>query len=61
MTHLTPEQLAERLSLSTETLANWRLKGGGPSYIKISRQTVRYPLAQVEAWERAKLQRSTVG
>ncbi len=32
---LTPQQLAERWSMSVGTLQNWRLKGKGPSYIKL--------------------------
>ena len=32
---LTTQQLAERWSMSVGTLQNWRVKGKGPSYIKL--------------------------
>lgn len=32
---LTPQQLAERWSMSVGTLQNWRVKGKGPRYIKL--------------------------
>ena len=48
---LTPSQLAERYEIAEATLADWRYKGNGPLYLKVGR-LVRYPLAEVEAWER---------
>lgn len=47
---LTPTELAERLGVSVGTLANWRLRGGGPAYIKLSGRAVRYRPAAVEKW-----------
>jgi hypothetical protein len=49
---LTPEQLVERWqgAVSLATLATWRSRGGGPSFIKVGRQPL-YPLADVEAYE----------
>ena len=58
-THLTAVQLAERLHLRPKTLANWRVAGGGPKFIP--GRPVLYPLAEVEAWERARLMASTAG
>lgn len=34
---LTPQQLAERWSMSVGTLQNWRVKGKGPRYIKLGK------------------------
>jgi hypothetical protein len=54
--HLTPAELAERIGLSPDTLATWRCRGVGPKFIKYgtSQQArVRYPVAEVEAWEQA--------
>lgn len=48
--HLTPRELAARLGLHVVTLANWRVKGRGPKYVKAGK-AVRYPLSRVEAWE----------
>lgn len=47
---LTPTELAERLGVSVGTLANWRLRGGGPAYIKLSGRAVRYRPRAVEKW-----------
>lgn len=53
---LTPAQVAERIGYSTATLATWRCIGKGPRFVKYgaSQQArVRYPVAEVEAWEAA--------
>ncbi|WP_295389102.1 helix-turn-helix domain-containing protein [uncultured Thiodictyon sp.] len=42
-------QEAERLSISRRTLQTWRLRGGGPPFVKIG-SAVRYDPAQVDAW-----------
>lgn len=53
--HLTPAELAERLSMSTGQLANWRSQGRGPDYLRSEssgdKATVLYPVAWVEEWE----------
>ena len=49
--HLTPRQVAERYQVDVRTLQRWRDAGDGPSWIKV-RKTVRYPLADLIAWER---------
>jgi len=50
-TYLTPEQLAARWSYSVRTLANWRVKGTGPEYIRVGPRRVLYPLDVVSRWE----------
>ena len=47
---LTPEQAAEYLSLSSQTLAQWRWKTVGPPFVKIGKRAVRYDRSQLEAW-----------
>ena len=45
--YLTPEETAKMLSISTGTLANWRVSSNGPNFIKLScgkRSVIRYPL-----------------
>lgn len=37
---LTPRQVAELFNLSPRTLANWRLRGGGPPFIKLGSRVV---------------------
>lgn len=58
-THLTTKQLAERLHRQPQTLANWRVAGGGPSFIP--GRPVLYPIVEVEKWEAAQLVASTAG
>lgn len=55
---LTTEQLAQRWGISPSTLKSQRSRGTGPAYYTASRQClpagtprVRYPLAQVLAFE----------
>ncbi|MBP7704135.1 MAG: helix-turn-helix domain-containing protein [Caulobacter sp.] len=60
--HLTPAELSERLCTSVATLAEWRCKGKGPRFLKFgtSKQArVRYPEAEVEAWEAANEHQNT--
>lgn len=60
--HLTPADLSERLGgISVATLRDWRNLGRGPAYIRGEsdgdKATILYPLAEVEAWEAARLVR----
>ena len=50
---------AEFLSYSTRALQNWRLRGGGPPYVKVSSRSVRYRLRELIAWSEDHLQTST--
>jgi len=49
---LTTSDLAERWSMSTHTLAGWRSRGLGPAFIKLG--GIRYPIADVQAYETAR-------
>lgn len=51
-TFLTTEALAERWGLSVGTLCNMRVRGTGPTYVKIG-HSVRYLLTDIEAHETA--------
>lgn len=44
---LTPEQVAEMFTLSTNTLKWWRCKGKGPAYTKVGGR-IRYEKKDVE-------------
>jgi len=57
-THLTSEELAERLRMAPGTLQNWRTKGFGPKFIKFGKR-VLYPISIVEEWEKSYLKEST--
>lgn len=48
-TFSTPEQLAERLQITTGTLAKWRLTGRGPRFRKFG-SLVRYSTTDVATW-----------
>lgn len=48
---LSPLELADRLGVPSDELARWRQHGKGPCFIKIGRH-IRYPLAEVEFYER---------
>ena len=56
--NLLPHELAARLRVSIGTLANWRVQGKGPAFIKCGKK-VLYPVAKVEEWEEANLRRNT--
>jgi excisionase family DNA binding protein len=47
---LTPEEVAEQLGVSTETLAQWRSQQRGIPYVKISRYCIRYRALDLELW-----------
>ena len=49
--YLTTEQLAARWQMSKGTLANRRVYGGGPKFIRQGRRKILYPLAEVERFE----------
>jgi predicted DNA-binding transcriptional regulator AlpA len=56
---LTEEQAADRLGFKPRTLQEWRFKGGGPRYVKVSARAVRYRPADLEAWAAERLRTST--
>ena len=45
-----PAELAEMLHLKPKTLAEHRMKGTGPEFIKTGPRLVLYTAAAVEAW-----------
>ena len=55
---LTETEVAERLNVSIRTLQGWRLRGGGPLYVKIGAR-VRYRGEDLDAFVAAGLRRHT--
>jgi predicted DNA-binding transcriptional regulator AlpA len=49
----------EMLGLSIRTLQDWRCRGGGPRYLKISAKCVRYDIADILEWAQASKVRHT--
>lgn len=56
--NLLPKELAERWHVSIGTLANWRVTGEGPTFLKFGRR-VLYPLKEIEAFEQMRLRKNT--
>jgi predicted DNA-binding transcriptional regulator AlpA len=56
---LNQEQAAALLAVEPRTLEAWRLKGGGPQFVRLSRRCVRYRPADLEAWIAARVAAST--
>lgn len=50
---ITPKQLGDRWGKSVEALAQMRYLGTGPRFVRVSARTIRYRLADVEAYEQA--------
>jgi len=47
---LTDVQVAEYLNVSVSTVRRWRLTGGGPRWVRIGGSSIRYPIADLEAY-----------
>jgi predicted DNA-binding transcriptional regulator AlpA len=56
---LSEKQVAAMLGLEPPTLRNWRVKGQGPRFVRLSRRAVRYSRADVEEWVASRRRRST--
>lgn len=41
---------AEYLCYSVRALQNWRCRGGGPKFVKVSGRSVRYTRRDLQAW-----------
>jgi predicted DNA-binding transcriptional regulator AlpA len=58
-TLLTTIEAATVLKLSARTLEDMRWKGGGPRYLRLSRNAVRYRQGDLLEWAEAKARLST--
>lgn len=56
---LSTKQVAARLCLAPGTVRMWRVKGGGPKYLRIAQNRAVYRLADVEAWEAERIYANT--
>jgi hypothetical protein len=54
-----PKAAAERLNVTTGTLAKWRMKGIGPRYSKLSRSLILYDLDDCDAHVESARRQST--
>lgn len=56
---LNEKQAASFLCYSQRALQNWRLRGGGPQYVKVSARSVRYRRRDLTEWIENRLRRHT--
>ena len=47
---LTPSDAARVLGVGQRCIENWRHRGGGPRYVRISARCIRYREADLLAW-----------
>ena len=52
-------QAADYLAVSPRTLRNWRTRGGGPKYVRISARCIRYRMSDLSEWTENRTRRST--
>lgn len=55
---LTTDQAAPRIGVTAKTLANWRVSGCGPKFIRAGTKIV-YDPADIEAWKATRRVSST--
>ena len=60
MTLFTPEAAAEYLSVTKQSLAQWRYMSVGPVFRKLGAKTVRYRVEDLDAWVDAAARTSTL-
>jgi predicted DNA-binding transcriptional regulator AlpA len=46
---LDTEQTADYLRVQQQTLANWRVEGRGPKFVRVGR-LIRYRLSAIDSW-----------
>lgn len=47
---LNEHEAARMLGFTVRALQNWRVRGGGPQFVKISKRSVRYQRRDLLAW-----------
>lgn len=57
---LIPEAEAARfVGYTIRALQNWRVRGGGPVFVRVSARSIRYRRRDLIAWTESKLARTT--
>ena len=56
---LTEKQAATKLNMSPKGLQAWRLRGGGPRFVKISARCIRYKESEIDSWAQSLEREST--
>ncbi len=52
-------EAASFLGYSIRALQNWRVRGGGPKFIRVSSRSIRYRRRDLIEWAEARLQSNT--
>jgi len=52
-------EAADYIGHSVRSLQNWRVRGGGPKFVKISSRSIRYRFSDLNEWIESKLVSST--
>ena len=50
---------AEFLSYSVRALQNWRVRGGGPRFVKVSARSIRYRRRDLNRWIEERIRSNT--
>lgn len=56
---LNERDAADFLGYSMRALQNWRVRGGGPVFVKVSSRSIRYRRRDLIAWTESKLAANT--
>jgi predicted DNA-binding transcriptional regulator AlpA len=56
---LTEQEVAALLNVTPRTLQKWRVEGGGPAYVRISRRCIRYRITDIKDWTQNRVKSST--
>jgi len=56
---LSEKQAARYLGFTPRALQNWRLRGGGPAFVKVSARAVRYRLSDLADWVNRRIRLNT--
>lgn len=48
-------EAADYLGYTVRALQNWRVRGGGPKFVRVSRRSIRYRRRDLNAWIEAHL------
>lgn len=53
------KEAAQFLGYTIRALQNWRLRGGGPNFVKVSSRSVRYRVSDLSEWVDSRIVNST--
>ena len=56
---LTEQQAASLLNVNPRTMQKWRIQGGGPRFVRMSRRCIRYWPKDLRDWVQNRIKSST--